>query len=774
LILFVFLPTLVFESSFHLDSRQLRHNLVPVLILAIPGLLLSTAVIGGILHLGIGIPLTAALLLGAILSATDPVAVVALFQRLGTPQRLTILVEGESLFNDATALVLARILTGILAAGVVTLPMLGAGLIDFLLVFVGGLLVGWVAGAVTGWLLGLVEADSLIEITLTMTVAYLSFLVAEELFHVSGVMATLAAGLTLGGWGRTKISPAVRHSLEHFWEYLAFVANALIFLLVGLLIDPLALWQSRGALLLVIVALLLSRAAVIFGLMPLVGRVSDGERVARPYQLVMYWGGLRGAIAIAIVLSLPDFPLKESFVTLVIGAVLFTLLVQGLSIERLVHLLRLDQPPLADRFAALEAAAVTRQRALGRLGELKAGGLFPRQIADRIEQQTRAVIDSHQAALRQLASEELGVGKDLGLLFLRALREEQALYGDLFDRGHLREATFRSLLLILAMQIDAVRFSGTYRPIGERLTSRRRLEQGVESLLERIPGGREIAERLRLRRITRDYELAWAHFQGSRQVLRMLAGLDASGVVSAAAIAVVEEQYRYWQRVAEEHLEQMAGQFPEFVASVQERLGWRLLHLAELQEIDELLERGALPPAVANRLRAEPAERLRRLRGASWASLVVEPEELLRKVPCLAGLSADEFRRLATRLTPLSRAATEEIIRQGETGDALYLIARGVVKVERRDDTGAMQRLATLMPGDFFGEMALLHDRPRTATVKAVTPCALYRLRRHDLDATMPGYSSILAALHEADARRQWEIAAAAVNSPPAPPPNHH
>lgn len=286
LILFVFLPTLIFESSFHLDSRQLRQNLIPVLTLAVPGLLISTAIIGTILHLVIDFPIFAACLLGAVLSATDPVAVVALFHRLGAPKRLTILVEGESLFNDATALVLAGILSGIVVVGSISTEVVLAGVVNFLVVFLGGLVVGWFLGLLTGWVLGKVEADSLIEITLTMTVAYLSFLVAEDLFHVSGVMATVAAGLTLGGWGRAKISPDVRHSLEHFWEYLAFAANALIFLLVGLKIDLLDLVDEAGALALVIGAMLLSRALVVFGLVPLAGRAPGADLVSRPYQLV--------------------------------------------------------------------------------------------------------------------------------------------------------------------------------------------------------------------------------------------------------------------------------------------------------------------------------------------------------------------------------------------------------------------------------------------------------------------------------------------------------
>src|SRR5215467_2995975 len=146
LILYVFLPSLIFESAFNLDARELRDNIGPVLMLAVPGLLLSTLAIGLIVWAAAGIPLISSLLLGAILSATDPVAVIAVFRRLGAPLRLRVLVEGESLFNDATSLVLARLIIGVMLAGTATTSMVARGALDFVVVFAGGLLVGWALG----------------------------------------------------------------------------------------------------------------------------------------------------------------------------------------------------------------------------------------------------------------------------------------------------------------------------------------------------------------------------------------------------------------------------------------------------------------------------------------------------------------------------------------------------------------------------------------------------------------------------------------------------
>ncbi|MCB1828505.1 MAG: cation:proton antiporter, partial [Coxiellaceae bacterium] len=359
--------------AFSLNPRQLRRNLSPILALAIPGLLLSTGLIGLIVYWLTPIDLAAALLLGAILSATDPIAVIALFKTLGAPKRLTVLVEGESLFNDATSIVTAKLLFTVVIAGVLTTHDITHGVIDFFFEFFGGVLVGWIIALAIGFILGLVESDPEIEISLTTILAYATFLVAQNMFHVSGVMATVAAGLTLSGWGRAKISPSVHSYMEYFWQFLAYIANALIFLLVGLSVNMQSVFDSLGILFVVIIAMFVSRAVITYGLIPILGRFPGAIPISKEYQTAIFWGGLRGAIALAIVLSLQDFPYKELFTALVTGAVLFTLLVNGLTMERLMKWLRLDIPPLSDRLAREEGQLSATKHALAGIPELQQG-----------------------------------------------------------------------------------------------------------------------------------------------------------------------------------------------------------------------------------------------------------------------------------------------------------------------------------------------------------------------------------------------------------------
>ena len=182
-VLFIFLPTLVFESAFNLEVRALKENLAPVLMLAIPGLLISTFMIGGFMVLMVGMEWPVALLLGSMLSATDPVGVIALFRQLGAPKRLTLLVEGESLFNDATSIVAARIIQTVMLAGVITTSGVFDGILTFFIVFVGGLVVGWIFALLVGQLMGKVEGDAFIEISLTAVLAYFAFILAIIVFR---------------------------------------------------------------------------------------------------------------------------------------------------------------------------------------------------------------------------------------------------------------------------------------------------------------------------------------------------------------------------------------------------------------------------------------------------------------------------------------------------------------------------------------------------------------------------------------------------------------
>jgi len=764
-IFYVFLPILVFESAFNMDQRALRENIGPVLTLAVPGLALSTLITGALLYaveplLGVSLGWPAALLLGALLSATDPVGVTTLFKQIGAPRRLSVLVEGESLFNDATSIVLSGILTAILiGSGTVSIGTVGTGLAGFLSVFLGGVALGWALAVVFGFFLGKVDAEAFIEISLTTVLAWLAFTFGEDLFGVSGVMAAVTAGLVIGGWGRTKISPSIRRRVEEYWNYLSQAADALLFLLVGLIVDVQALAGVLGALAVAIVAMVVSRAAAVYGLVPLIGRLPGQEPVDRRYQTVMWWGGLRGGIALAIALSLPEgVPGRdELFIPLAMGAVLFTLLVQGLTVETLVKRLRLDVPSLPDRVARLEGLMAAKRRTLKQVPLLVKGGLFSPRVAERVQERCGDDLDRLKGELDGLReARELNPEDERRLLYLRCFAEEKDLYYRMFSQGHLSESAYRKLTHSIELQTEAIRHEGRVPEFTLHPPSGERLETVVYRLLAGVPGLQGMAEQLRSERTARDYEIAWTRSRGSRRVLEELDVLARNDASLPVVVDEVRAYYQFWQESARSRLDQTAEQFPEFVTSTQQRLADRIVLHAEREAIEERAHSGIIPDGVASHMLEEMARELRSLRASEAGKLRVEPGELLRKVPFFEGLPEEEFAQVASRLRRRTAPSGEVLVRQGSHGDSLFLVARGVIRVSRQDG-GHSRDLATLMSGDFFGEMALIAGGPRTATCRAVTPCALYELRRADLDAVLAACPTMQSTLVEATRVRRSE-----------------
>ena len=756
-ILFVFLPTLIYESAFNLDYRQLRQNILPVIFLAVPGLLLSTGFIGFIIHIFTPIDLVASLLLGAILSATDPVAVISIFKQLGTPKRLTVLVEGESLFNDATSIVVSRILVGILAAGYFSGATITSGLIDFVVVFIGGIVVGCLAAILIGLVLGRVESEPFIEISLTTILAYLSFLVAEELFHVSGVMATVAAGVTMGSWGRTKISPSIAEYMENFWEYMAHLANALIFLLVGLRVEIHTLISSLDLLLWVILAMLASRAVVIYTLVPISSLFPHVEPVSRPYQTVMWWGGLRGAIALAIVLSLEDFYYAETFVALVMGAVLFTLLIQGLTIEKLVRLLGLDQLPPADRITRAEGLLAAKQHALSRIPELKKGGLFSKRVAEQMQDFCSEEIDTLRDRLEELRSSDFDREQEKLLLFSKCFGEEKKIYYELFSKNHLSEQALRDLCHSIDLQADALRNQKSLPKCTLHSHHESRLKRAFTKFINSLPVVRRIPEQIRLMCVAREYEESWGRYQGSTKILAGFEKIVSLEAIPQDVINEIRERYQHWSDSAQKRIDRTAEQFPEFVNSMQLRLAGRLVAQAQEEIIEAETRSGFIPAGVAQAILKGLVSRIHILRGRDLAQLQIKPAELLRKVPFFKKIEPNDFDRVAEKLHPLTLPENEIVIQEGERGNSLYLISRGVIRVSHTVG-GIDKDLATLIAGDFFGEMALLYHERRTATCRTVTPCVLYELQNDDFEEISQACPGIQKALEEAAIKRAEEL----------------
>jgi Na+/H+ antiporter len=346
LILYIILPTLVFDAAINIDGRMLMRNIVPILLLAVFGLLISTGIIGWLLTAATSISLTGAMLFGALISATDPVAVIALFKEIGAPKRLVTLIDGESLFNDATAIVLFTIVLSTIGSGVGSAGQnFSHAMAEFFTVLVGGLLVGVVVGFTGAYTLKLARRDLIYQTSVSFVMAYVSFIIADS-FHVSGVMSTLAAGLVLRNRSEEVISRSTIENIEHFWDYFSFVANSFVFLLLGIteahiFKSGLAIKESLVIVAIAVPVIVVARAAAIFILVPAYNSLPGQKKkniIPLSFQAVLLWGGLRGAVPVALVLAIPkSFAEREIVIHLTFAFILFTLLVQGTTIKKLMN-----------------------------------------------------------------------------------------------------------------------------------------------------------------------------------------------------------------------------------------------------------------------------------------------------------------------------------------------------------------------------------------------------------------------------------------------------
>jgi monovalent cation:H+ antiporter, CPA1 family len=332
LIFSVFLPPLVFEAALFIHWRDFKKELPVVTLLATAGVVLAAAVTAVGMHYALSWDWGSAIVFGVLIAATDPVSVIATFKESKAHGRLRMLIESESLLNDGTAAVAFVAVLGVLAGGHETVLSITGALF---VTIIGGVLIGGIIASLFMLLAGRTP-DYLVEITFTTLVAYGSFFVAEH-FGCSGVLAALTAGLVVGNFRSSgSISAAGRHALGPFWEYVAFVANSLVFLLIGAQEAQQHFTGLWVPVLFAIALVTLGRAAAVYPLCA----VFAGSRfkVNMRHQHVLFWGGLRGALALALSLSLPeDFPRRDVIVVITFAVVAFSVFAQGLTITPLLR-----------------------------------------------------------------------------------------------------------------------------------------------------------------------------------------------------------------------------------------------------------------------------------------------------------------------------------------------------------------------------------------------------------------------------------------------------
>jgi Na+/H+ antiporter len=760
LIIFVFLPALVFESAFALDVYGFRRNVGAVLTLAVPALLVSTVLTAFLMVYltsgSWGWSLSAALIFGALISATDPVAVVAILRDLGAPKRLGILIEGESLLNDGTAIVVFNLLIGLLTGAVATLH-LGSATLDFLRVALGGVGIGLVLGIViTAWLSRTFN-DPLVEITLTLVLAYAAMIIAEGFFHVSGVMAIVTAGLWMHAQGRTRISPEVFHFLHQFWQMLAYIANTLIFLLVGLVVAiqvDTATWRDLLLVLGAYLGIMVLRFLITFTFLPVMNRLTD--RISPAQATVMSWGGLRGAVSLALALVVSqnaDIPaeLRGQILLATAGVVLLTIVVNGSTIGALLRRFGLDRPPVAERLAHLGARAAVLDEVSDRIRQVSRARDLRTVSWDKVEDdlhRRRACIDTEiEEADRELRGAD--AAERAAGYWQQVLSVERGAYWSAFGQGTLGARATRVLNKEIDVQVDLIE-RGECRPPETRMPELNDPASALARLLRRanIQFGSLHFEHLSL-----IYDLSRAESMAAEKVLAFIDGLKG---VDPSRVEDLRETYRRYLRVGKERLEDLRTNLPEMTRAIETRLAKRVQLNFEREGYHELVHHGTMDEeTAAPALEAVEREMKQLLLGATKVDLP-ETAELCRSAPLFANLDEKAIDELADLTLEQVLSAGEELFREGEKGDSMFVIARGAVHVVKEIE-GREIVLDVLGGGDILGEMSLLTGEPRTATIRAATTVTVGQIKADAFHRLMEDHPQLGRGIWAAFAGREFD-----------------
>ncbi|TNC98606.1 MAG: monovalent cation:H+ antiporter, CPA1 family [Stygiobacter sp.] len=752
----VFLPVLLFETAIAIDVRRLVDDVAPILLLAVVAVLLSTFIVGFSLAAVTDMGVIACLLLAAIVSTTDPIAVVGIFRDLGVPHRLSLLVEGESLFNDAAAISLFALFVGMMTgerqADVLT------GVLAFARGFAGGLLFGYVCGRLVCWSFILLRGQPAAEITLTVAAAYLVFLLGEHYLHVSGVVAVVTTALVISYEGRTRVSAETWTSLIDVWRQVGYWASCLIFLLATMRVPEMLGSMTGGdilALAVLIGSALLARALVLFGLFPGLAALGWAEPISVPLRAVVLWGGLRGAISLALALAVvenPHIPASvKSFVSVMCtGFVLFTLFVNAPLLRPLIHLFGLDRLSPSDM--TVRGRAIAAALAMVRHRVTDAAADYGIDHASAV-----ALADSYTGRL-SAAELEMGravpptIAEDIrsGLMMLAA--REHGIYLRHYRDGKISGRITRTLLACAARLQDGVKIDGAagYDAASAgilafsrkfRLALALHRHFGLEGVL-----ADQIANRFEVLLMLQAAIRELSDFAANK--LPLMVAEDAVARITAT-IAVRME-------AVDTALAALRLQYSDFSQALRLQYLERAAIRIEEAEYARLRVEAVIGHEVYSNLMAELGMRKQRLARRPAMDLQLSPRKLVERVPLFKTLSPDQLSRIIDLLHPMLVVPGDFIIRKGEVGDGMFFVASGAVEV--RTETNRLR----LGSGGFFGEMALLSHAPRNADVVALGFCSLLVLHARDFSALLNTSTEIRDCIHETSRRRAGNPSTAA------------
>lgn len=716
--LYVLLPTLLFQVALGLNLRRMADDWVPILVMAVLAVVVATFAIGFALTPFTTLPLVACLMLGAIVATTDPSAVVSIFRNVAAPQRLSRIVEGESLLNDAAAIALFGFFLTFVMLGVPN-PTARDALVDFPLLILGGLGTGWFLARLWMPVLAWLERFPLAQISLSVALPYVTYLVADQGLGVSGVIAVVMAGMTLNHMAPGRLSPANLENLREIWEVLAHWAGALIFLLAALLVPRLLRDIEINDIYLIGVVILAATAARLFMLyivLPLLTSLRLSPRVDGPYRIAILWGGLRGAVTLALALAVTEnvrvpADIKREVGILATGFTLFTLLVQGTTLRWIVSLLGLAKLAPLDRALSNQVIAV----ALENVREVVANMANRHELTrDIVRSEAKRFAERLDSAM-QAASDEIPDRDRITLGLVALAGRERYMILDAFKERQISARLAERMLSDADRLIERTRNGGRD---AYRSTGRMSLAQG---------GWYRLATRLHnrlhlsgpLARMTADrFEI----LLNQRLTLRDLHSYIDGKIRRIHGRRVADLLHEILSRREEETQTALDGlrlQYPGYAEEIERRFLRRTSLRLEEQEYDILFADGLIGKELHTNLKQELAAKRLRVEARPALDLAVQKDELVRQFPLFSGMDDKQRERLAGSLKARYVQPGEVLMRKGETPREVCFIASGAVEVET---AGQKSRLGR---GDMFGQLSLLSRQTRRTQVTAISHSTL-------------------------------------------------
>lgn len=767
LFLYVFLPILIFQVALTVEVRRMLDDWVPILVLAVLAVVVATLVVGFALYPFAGLSLMACLLIGAIVSTTDPSAVVGIFRATPAPQRLARIVEGESLLNDAAAIALFGIFFAFVAFGIPN-PQPQEVLLRFPWLLIGGGLGGWFAGRVALAAIARLPAHPLGQISISAAVPFLLYIAAEDLLGVSGVVAVVVAGLTINYLAPGKLSPPAVMKLRETWELLGFWASGLIFVLAALLIPRLLANLQPFDLVLIgitVAAALAARAVILWGLFPLLTMVRLSPRVEPRYKAAILWGGLRGAVTLALALAVtesfripPD--IKRVVGIVATGFTLFTLIVQGITLRPMIRWLGLDRLSALDQALADQVVAVALQSVRQTVTDTARDlGLAREIVRDEAKGFARRV---DAAVARADEGAEIPDRDRITLGLIALAGRERDLILDGFRERTIPASLANRMLTDADRLIEATRTGGR---LAYLTTARRAQRPGLaDRLAERLYTRLRIAGPLSERTADRFETLVTQTL-----ILRDLHGYIDTRIRRIHGKRVADLLHDLLERRIDETAQALDGlrlQFPGYAEQLERRLIRRMILAQEDREYAALVDDGLIGPELQRSLAFQLAERRARIEQRPPLDLAVQKAELIAQFPLFGGMDEPTRARLAKRLRTRFAKPGDVLIRRGTQPDRVWFIASGAVEVAR--GAQAPQRLGR---GEMFGHLTMLRRIPRIGQVTAITHCTLLTLDGPEFMALLQRNPDLRQAVTDSAAARGITIDHVALDLPLPKPP---